>query len=253
MISGTRPRINAIPTAFAVPMEPVTPTVRPSASACWSRPSRRRTPNWQLRDGKDGCIRRTPLNCIGGTDGFNKVINVKLPESANSTVDMSLSLDQCRAGCLSNCACTAYASARQDGSGCVIWVSALVDIRLYVDGGQDLFVRVAAADVVTTPEQSHKSKSSKLAIVLSLILGVLLLAFISCFVWRRKKRSKVMLGATASFNDASNGGAGENDLDLPLFDFGTIAASTNHFSEESKLGEGGFGPVYKGKLETLRI
>ncbi|KAJ6842127.1 receptor-like serine/threonine-protein kinase SD1-8 [Iris pallida] len=213
--------------------------------------------NWQLRDGKDGCIRRTPLNCIGGTDGFNKVINVKLPESANSTVDMSLSLDQCRAGCLSNCACTAYASARQDGSGCVIWVSALVDIRLYVDGGQDLFVRVAAADVVidvavTTPEQSHKSKSSKLAIVLSLILGVLLLAFISCFVWRRKKRSKVMLGATASFNDASNGGAGENDLDLPLFDFGTIAASTNHFSEESKLGEGGFGPVYKGKLEDTQ-
>ncbi|KAJ6843610.1 receptor-like serine/threonine-protein kinase SD1-8 [Iris pallida] len=210
--------------------------------------------NWQLREGKDGCIRKTPLNCTGGTDGFNKVSNVKLPESANSTVDKSLSLEQCRAACLSNCACTAYANAdvRAGGSGCVIWVSALVDIRLYVDGGQDLYVRVADADVVTTPEQSHKSKSSKLAIVLSLISGVLLLAFISCFLWRRRKRRREMLGATASFNDTSNGVVGENDLDLPLFDFGTIAASTNHFSEESKLGEGGFGPVYKGKLEDTK-
>ncbi|KAJ6843631.1 receptor-like serine/threonine-protein kinase SD1-8 [Iris pallida] len=134
--------------------------------------------NWQLREGKDGCIRKTPLNCTGGTDGFNKVSNVKLPESANCTVDNSLSLDHCRAACLSNCSCTAYANAdvRGSGSGCVIWISALVDIWLYVDGGQDLYVRVAAADVVidvavTTPEQSHKSKSSKLAVVLSLILG----------------------------------------------------------------------------------
>ena len=36
-----------------------------------------------------------------------------------------------------------------------------------------------------------------------------------------------------------------NDLDLPLFGFGTIAAATDYFATENKLGEGGFGPVYK--------
>ncbi|KAA3478608.1 cysteine-rich receptor-like protein kinase 25 [Gossypium australe] len=32
------------------------------------------------------------------------------------------------------------------------------------------------------------------------------------------------------------------------FDFSTIEAATNKFSVDNKLGEGGFGPVYKGKL-----
>ena len=37
------------------------------------------------------------------------------------------------------------------------------------------------------------------------------------------------------------------DLELPLFDLATIASATNNFSSTYKLGEGGFGPVYKVK------
>ena len=33
--------------------------------------------------------------------------------------------------------------------------------------------------------------------------------------------------------------------DLPLFDLSTIVASTDNFSFANKLGEGGFGSVYK--------
>ncbi|OAY63344.1 Cysteine-rich receptor-like protein kinase 25, partial [Ananas comosus] len=40
----------------------------------------------------------------------------------------------------------------------------------------------------------------------------------------------------------------ESNSNSPLFDFATIANSTNNFSIENKLGEGGFGPVYKGLL-----
>lgn len=35
------------------------------------------------------------------------------------------------------------------------------------------------------------------------------------------------------------------DLQLPLFDFDTMVYATSNFSEDNKLGEGGFGPVYK--------
>ena len=37
----------------------------------------------------------------------------------------------------------------------------------------------------------------------------------------------------------------QEDLDLPLFGLSIISAATNNFSENNKLGEGGFGPVYR--------
>lgn len=33
--------------------------------------------------------------------------------------------------------------------------------------------------------------------------------------------------------------------ELPLFDFEKLATATNHFHSNNKLGQGGFGPVYK--------
>lgn len=36
-----------------------------------------------------------------------------------------------------------------------------------------------------------------------------------------------------------------DDLELPLFDFSTMAMATDNFCNENKLGQGGFGIVYK--------
>ncbi|XP_059437423.1 G-type lectin S-receptor-like serine/threonine-protein kinase CES101 [Corylus avellana] len=40
----------------------------------------------------------------------------------------------------------------------------------------------------------------------------------------------------------------KKDTELPLFSYESVLAATNNFSAVNKLGEGGFGPVYKGKL-----
>ncbi|KAK2354483.1 receptor serine/threonine-protein kinase SD1-7 [Trifolium repens] len=40
----------------------------------------------------------------------------------------------------------------------------------------------------------------------------------------------------------------KKEVKLPLFSFVSVSAATNNFSDVNKLGEGGFGPVYKGKL-----
>jgi hypothetical protein len=34
-------------------------------------------------------------------------------------------------------------------------------------------------------------------------------------------------------------------IDVPFFDFESILAATDTFSNANKLGQGGFGPVYK--------
>ena len=41
---------------------------------------------------------------------------------------------------------------------------------------------------------------------------------------------------SAKLNDSS---------ELPVFDFDSMLVATNHFSITNKLGQGGFGPVYK--------
>ena len=83
----------------------------------------------------------------GSTDWFAVLPGVKLPDMVDSrSLDTSVTLDQCRARCLANCSCVAYAAADirggGDSTGCLMWAQNLIDLR-YVDGGQTLYLRQA--------------------------------------------------------------------------------------------------------------
>ncbi|XP_038981780.1 receptor-like serine/threonine-protein kinase SD1-8 isoform X1 [Phoenix dactylifera] len=201
--------------------------------------------NWDLREGKDGCVRMTELDCRNGTDGFVTIEETKLPDTSRSTVDRSIGLDECRASCLRNCSCTAYASANINGTGCIIWTTELTDIRVYTFGGQDLYVRLAAADLGLESDHSHSRTIA--GIVVGSVAGILLLSSVGICVWMKRRRT-VSLGAIPFASHRNNEYKDGKDWDLPLFDLGTIIAATDNFSIENKLGKGGFGPVYKGML-----
>ncbi|XP_050212574.1 cysteine-rich receptor-like protein kinase 15 [Mercurialis annua] len=91
------------------------------------------------------------------------------------------------------------------------------------------------------------------------IVGIVLFcSFIYAVLWRSKHQKKeevVQLMDLRRRNDYSSDNIrGEMPVnysqDLPTISFDIIKDATNTFSNEAKLGEGGFGPVYKGTLEN---
>ncbi|XP_038979331.1 S-locus-specific glycoprotein S13-like [Phoenix dactylifera] len=218
---------------------------------------------WILRDGSDGCVRITRLDCKG--DGFVTVSNMKLPDTTSATVDKSMSLDECRESCLKNCSCRAYASANISGalSGCIIWATDLIDLRNFVDAGQDLHVRLAASELgmqanMNSGQSRRNSNKKKVVIVTVLIFsGLLLLGIggrcvLNGMVNRRRRRTSLPsfggrepTAFQAKRHCSDDEISACKELDVPFFDVETILAATNNFAIENKIGEGGFGHVYQ--------
>uniref|UniRef100_A0A2N9FB76 Cysteine-rich receptor-like protein kinase n=1 Tax=Fagus sylvatica TaxID=28930 RepID=A0A2N9FB76_FAGSY len=94
----------------------------------------------------------------------------------------------------------------------------------------------------TSKGKSHISSLTIVAIVAPISVSVVLFLMGYCFLVRRKAKKKY--GAIQE-EDASNEISTVESLQ---FDFATIEAATNKFSDDNKLGEGGFGRVYKGIL-----
>ncbi|KAK7826193.1 cysteine-rich receptor-like protein kinase 15 [Quercus suber] len=84
--------------------------------------------------------------------------------------------------------------------------------------------------------KSHISSLTIVAIVAPIIVSVVLFFMGYCFLIRRKA-SKTVQEENAA-NEISI-------VESLQFDFATIEAATNKFSDDKKLGEGGFGQVYK--------
>jgi hypothetical protein len=126
---------------------------------------------WNVFDWSSGCTIKTPLNCSENV-GFRKFSRLKLPDNSNILVNRTaMRSEECRVACLRNCSCVAYAET--DGSGCVAWFGELLDIREYNEGGQDLFVRMAASELGKS--LCHDSVLLKLHIFLA--IGVIVSAF----------------------------------------------------------------------------
>ncbi|XP_066349574.1 G-type lectin S-receptor-like serine/threonine-protein kinase At4g27290 [Miscanthus floridulus] len=214
---------------------------------------------WSLRQYGGGCRRNVPLECHGNgtTDGFMVVRAVKLPDTDNATVDMGATVEQCRARCLANCFCIAYAAADirgdGDGSGCVMWTNYIVDIR-YVDKGQDrLYLRLAKSEFDIVKRKRRVVAKIVLPVTASLLAAMAAGMYL---VWICKLRGpcgnngsgeKVMLEST------SNELGDEEDLELPFLSFRDIVSATNNFSDGNMLGRGGFGNVYKGMLPDNKV
>ncbi|KAK2414153.1 G-type lectin S-receptor serine/threonine-protein kinase [Trifolium repens] len=226
---------------------------------------------WNLHNWTGGCVRRTALQCervnnkttSTKEDGYLKLQMVKVPDFAEG---LAVTPDICRSLCLENCSCLAY--SHDDGIGCMSWTGNLLDIQQLESGGLDLYVRVAYAEL-------DRGRNKTIIIVSTVIVGTLIVVIFAYIIWRRtsnhpaklwlftKSARKKNNKAFQRFNKGGSpeGYASDNVIgemsqvklqELLIFDFEKLATATNNFHLSNKLGQGGFGPVYKGKLQDGR-
>nr|GEW28864.1 receptor-like serine/threonine-protein kinase SD1-8 [Tanacetum cinerariifolium] len=144
-------------------------------------------PAWDLRDGSDGCVRTSKLDCESDVGLF--------------------------------------------------------DMRQYAvsEGGQDLYVRAAASDLdpsSPTTQASRKGSGNQTVMIAAITSGV-------C-AYERSQDFLMKEGIIVPSKKEYSGDRTDDEIELPLFDFPTLVMVTNNFSNANKLGQGGFGSVYKG-------
>ncbi|KAK9059753.1 hypothetical protein SSX86_020457 [Deinandra increscens subsp. villosa] len=211
---------------------------------------------WEVSDWVSGCKRKKPLDCKSG-DWFWKITGVKLPDTRRSYYNMSMTLRECETICKKNCSCTGYTSLdiRNGGSGCLLWLDELLDTREY-NGDQDIYIRMAASELEgRVDSQSNFNKMKRTLIVVFLTSSTVSLLLVVAYTCRKKKKRTHMKTQENMHMLAEKNRSMQMepfDDDIPFFRLFEVARATGNFSASNKIGEGGFGPVYKGVLENGR-
>ncbi|KAB5556146.1 hypothetical protein DKX38_007055 [Salix brachista] len=224
-------------------------------------------------DWPSGCVRKSPLQCqnmssVGKEDGFLKMSILTLP--ANSKTYQKVSAGRCRLDCMEKCSCMAY--AYNNNNGCSLWEGDLINLHQSgaADGraGAEIYIRLAASE----PELQIGNGSTRtggtvkwklrtalaVAIPTTLITLGLFMYFRCLCKGKLTRKGKEYTGHDIMlFDFDTNPGPTNNEsssvdnrkkrwsknMELPLFSYESVSVATGQFSD--KLGEGGFGPVYK--------
>ncbi|CAL1358329.1 unnamed protein product [Linum trigynum] len=175
----------------------------------------------------------------------------------------SLSFSDCREMCWNDCECGGLRVDLFDGfgingndTGCQMFYGsggfAEFETIQFLDS-YHVIVDEAYGKPVTRPSNVAVRIGASFAAV-----GALGVAVICIFLYRRRRKLRErLLAELMAPDDAANDGEkigddGDPGHNLKIYSITSIIAATDNFSLQNKLGQGGFGPVYKGKLQEGR-
>ncbi|XP_060958984.1 G-type lectin S-receptor-like serine/threonine-protein kinase CES101 [Cannabis sativa] len=195
------------------------------------------------------CVEHKPSTCSSNSSE----IFVPIRSYANSTkssymdYNTNISLIDCQATCWKNCSCIGCITLHQNGTGC-FYMSNISDILLDERSGFGFYLESrftkGGTTIVGGTKRDSKGGKKKIRWILWCIIAAtvgLTILFFGYLIYRRRRKLR-LLQQTDKLR------RGRKGQDYELFSFADIIAATDNFSLANKLGEGGFGPVYKGKL-----
>ncbi|KAI3520125.1 hypothetical protein L1887_09349 [Cichorium endivia] len=209
---------------------------------------------WNMADWSNGCQLQSPLDCKDRVT-FRKFIKMKFPDTRHSWYNKSMTLGECEIACRRNCSCTAYANldVKNGGSGCLLWFRELMDLKV-IEESEDLHIKMPASlfTDLTVTQSGFNGNIQLLTIVLPILAVLVGLSVVLYAISIKRKRSymKNRGRRVHSIDRQYSTDVEKEDLELNFLSLSIIAKATNNFSVDNKLGEGGFGPVYKGVLEN---
>ncbi|TYH86360.1 hypothetical protein ES332_D01G037100v1, partial [Gossypium tomentosum] len=191
-------------------------TKRPICS-CLKGFKPRNIEEWSRGNWSSGCFRTTPLHCQRDNNngceagqGDDGFLKLKKMKVPAFPDQSSITNGECKDQCMKNCSCVAY--AYDAGIGCMLWSGDLIDVQKFSNRGVDLYIRLTSSELGRNKRRTHIKDKFHSENIGESSIGVKL-------------------------------------QQLPLFNFEEFATATNNFHPEKKLGQGGFGPVYKGTLD----
>ncbi|KAJ6725120.1 hypothetical protein OIU85_022979 [Salix viminalis] len=211
---------------------------------------------WNKGIWTSGCVRMASLQCdriqngteVGKEDGFMKLEMMKVPAFAEYWSYPSSSEQDCKDECVKNCSCVAY--SYYNGFGCMAWTGNLIDTQKFSEGGADLNIRLAYTEFV-----ADNNTKKKVIISMSVIVGAIAIFLFVFFSWkwmathreRKLIREETREAQATVFDGNSPDNIEEVKLE-PLFKLQVLETATSNFDIANKLGQGGFGAVYRVSL-----